>query len=267
MGSIALNSASRAARAHAGAPARSAGEGIESASRASRCRRETGRGRASEGSDARVGAAMTGRSATFSVHFMVRPPHRFARKPRDPGARGTAEWPAVARVFATLIARANARNDIPDVFPARVETGGVVGARARGTARRQTARLSERQPKSRRALPPTGAEPETHAPLNLMRPLPALQWTATAVFLRPEVWTWMATGRGSSTSVARSCGSGKHPRGSRFLRARDRRRGRTGRASALRRAKRARGPAESETHRVGGHLIGVRRAVRAQARF
>ena len=36
-----------------------------------------------------------------------------------------------------------------------------------------------------------------HAPLNLMRPLPALQWTtATAVFLRPKVWTWMATGEG-----------------------------------------------------------------------
>ena len=33
--------------------------------------------------------------------------------------------------------------------------------------------------------------PLLHSPLNLMRPLPALQWTtATAVFLRPKVWTW-----------------------------------------------------------------------------
>ena len=31
---------------------------------------------------------------------------------------------------------------------------------------------------------------ERHAPLNLMRPLPSLQWTtATAVFLRPKHWT------------------------------------------------------------------------------
>jgi hypothetical protein len=38
-------------------------------------------------------------------------------------------------VFATLIARANARDGIPDVFPARVETMGASSALARGTAR------------------------------------------------------------------------------------------------------------------------------------